>query len=188
MNHFETPFAYHNPPTRGVSPIIAKKIIIFGSASNVEERLDWHEELAKEISRNLEQGVPVMGICFGHQLMADFYGGKVDFNPHRKMEDGHRKVTFEKDWMSFKKGDVLKLFKRHEQQITHLPDCFEVIASSPECPFDIVKHKTLPYFSCQTHPEASQDFLDHNIDLEIDSLTKEEVFKNGIKLIAEFLK
>ncbi|MCP4911749.1 MAG: hypothetical protein GY909_01420 [Oligoflexia bacterium] len=170
-----------------MSPINAKKIIIFGSASNVSDRLDWHKDLAIEIDKRLQQGIPVMGICFGHQLMADFYDGEVDFNEPRKIYDGIREVEFLKDFGNIQAGTKLSFLKRHEQRVKNISDQFEVIASSPECQFDILKHKTLPYFGTQTHPEGSEDFYQNTIESKLSDSEKQRAFNDGLTLISNFL-
>ena len=56
-------------------------VLITGSAAMVTERLDWSERSAAWLRDAAHAGLPLFGICYGHQLLAHALGGAVDFNP-----------------------------------------------------------------------------------------------------------
>jgi GMP synthase (glutamine-hydrolysing) len=56
-------------------------VVISGSRSHVTENLDWVNALAAWVPLIVNAGIPVLGICFGHQLLAYAFGGKVGFHP-----------------------------------------------------------------------------------------------------------
>ncbi|WP_017168095.1 glutamine amidotransferase, partial [Xanthomonas phaseoli] len=56
-------------------------IIVSGSAAFVTDRADWSERSAQWLRHAAHQGMPLLGICYGHQLLAHALGGEVDYNP-----------------------------------------------------------------------------------------------------------
>ncbi len=56
-------------------------VVVTGSHAMVTDRLPWMERLAEWLRRLVADGVPFLGICFGHQLLAQSLGGRVDFHP-----------------------------------------------------------------------------------------------------------
>lgn len=158
-------YAYHHPSAFGCETLenspLPKALIIFGSASHVTENLKWQIDLASYAKKLIEQGVPTLGICFGHQLMAQAYGGEVDFVDHetKKKFSGLRKVKFENDFYRLKSGEEYSFVVSHAQEVKKIPDCFELVATSSDCRFDAIRHKTLPYIGTQFHPEASDHFI-----------------------------
>jgi GMP synthase (glutamine-hydrolysing) len=99
-------------------------IVITGSLSNVTENLPWMNKFARWIQPFLNTPVPVLGICFGHQLLAFSFGGKVDFHPEGQ-EIGSADIYLTSEGMS----DILfqdfpETFTGHvchSQTVTKLP-------------------------------------------------------------------
>lgn len=164
----------------------ASAYIIFGSASNVEERLNWHKELASFCLERLKEGIPVLGICFGHQLMADAFGLEVVRNPNDSSYYGTREITFKESWGPFKQNDKKTVFVAHSYQVVGSNDSLRPLAESDDCPLDALIHNELPYLGFQAHPEASEDFvqneiLDHeNHNLGSDPL-RSKFYESGLK-------
>lgn len=187
------PLTYHRPPLHGLSSAEqdteAMAYIIFGSASNVEDRLDWHKELAEFCFSKLKAGKPVLGLCFGHQLMADFFGMEVVKNPNGESFYGSRLIDFEEGFGSLKKGSKSHVFVAHSYQVVGPLKELKILASSQDCPYDGLFHPNLPYWGFQGHPEASLDFYQHEI-LEKRSPLKDVDLQNslsqGLEIIRQF--
>ncbi len=87
-------------------------IVLTGSHGMVTERAEWSERAARWIPQVLAAGVPLLGICYGHQLLAHALGGEVDWHP-RGQEFGTVEVQ-------------LQAPARHDPLFGHLPERFLV--------------------------------------------------------------
>lgn len=109
-----------------------------------------------------ELGVPVLGICYGMQTMAEQLGGAVQGSDLQ--EFGYAQVAIEKPNALFKniqdhvaddgKG-LLDVWMSHGDKVVTLPPDFECIASTDSCPLAAMQHTSKPFFGVQFHPEVT---------------------------------
>lgn len=98
--------------------------------------------------------VPVLGICFGHQLIGLHHGAKIK----RCMEDREwRKIKFFSDTEITRGFKEDMQFKEDHCECISLPVDFDLIASSVTCEVEMMKHKTKNIFGVQFHPEVSEE-------------------------------
>ena len=124
-----------------------KGIIFTGGPKSV------YGEDAPSISKEVFSfGIPVLGICYGAQLMAYLLGGEV--NKIENREFGKVSIKTEKDSLigSVTNGDVC--WMSHTDQITKAPEGFRVTASSESCPLSALENKTAGLYAVQFHPEV----------------------------------
>ncbi len=146
-----------------------KAVIILGSASSVHERLPWQIELEDRVKAMIDLGIPVLGCCYGHQMLAFMYGGDVSFvHADQSKLKGVRAVDVMQNPV-WNKG-VRRMIVTHNERVTRVPAEFQVIASSPEVPIDGFMHKTKPVFGFQSHPEATKVFLKGHEMLDAQSI------------------
>jgi len=98
-------------------------------------------------------GVPVLGICYGMQLMGQMLGGKVVRG--RVGEYGHASlhVTDNSDLFSDLPPN-LAVWMSHADSVAELPSCFEVIARTDDCPIAAMRDKKRKFYAVQFHPEV----------------------------------
>jgi GMP synthase (glutamine-hydrolysing) len=135
--------------------------ILFGSRASVNDEDSWITELAALCRSWLQQSIPVLGICFGHQLAVRiFESGKVDdVSPGQPESYGARQMEVQQDFGQITRGTKLNLAVKHGEEIKILPKQMTTIASSPQIKHEIVRHQLLPYIGIQAHPEAVPSFF-----------------------------
>jgi GMP synthase (glutamine-hydrolysing) len=103
-----------------------------------------------------EAGVPVLGICYGEQAMAQQLGGQVEGGHHR--EFGRAEVEVVKDAALFEgvwqKGQKYPVWMSHGDRVTKLPEGFEVIGISNNAPFAAIADEKRKFYAVQFHPEV----------------------------------
>jgi GMP synthase (glutamine-hydrolysing) len=105
--------------------------------------------------RIFELGVPVLGICYGLQLIAHLLGGKVE--PAAQREYGHARVVVEKNegiLHRFAKREPLDVWMSHGDRIAALPPGFQTIGVSGNTPFCAVGNGQRRIYGVQFHPEV----------------------------------
>ena len=129
-----------------------KGIILSGGPLNVYEINKYSFD--KKIILN---EIPVLGICFGHQILSKLNGGKVKQSKHR--EFGLAKINKKKESLLtkgfFNKKKTIKVWMSHADQVSKLPKNFNVIASSQNSEFAIVENKYKRFYGVQFHPEVT---------------------------------
>ncbi len=98
--------------------------------------------------------VPVLGICFGHQLIAVAFGADV-VNMGRPVKESKEVVVEVPDhiFASWRPGDKLLVAEWHEDKVAWLPPGFVRLATSDYCEIEAMMHLRRPIFGVQFHPE-----------------------------------
>ena len=105
----------------------------------------------------LNLGIPILGICFGHQILSKFNGGRVKQSKHR--EFGLAKIFKKNNSLLVKnffyKKKPNQVWMSHADQVSKLPKTFKVVASTDNSRFAIVESKQENFFGVQFHPEVT---------------------------------
>ncbi len=101
----------------------------------------------------LELGIPILGICYGHQLIAYYSGGKV--KRAKRMEYGVTEAVVEKRVGILKNhGKIEKVWMSHGDTVLRLPTDFEILARTKNCPIAAFRHRRKHIYGVQWHPEV----------------------------------
>lgn len=99
-------------------------------------------------------GIPILGICYGMQLMVEHFGGVLEKCRHR--EFGQRSLSVNQHCPLFADMKTpIDVWMSHSDQTKHCPALFQTIASSPTCHHAAIAHQSKKIFGVQFHPEVS---------------------------------
>lgn len=130
--------------------------IVTGSACGVYDPLPWIAGL-KSFLRSARGRAALVGICFGHQVMAEAFGGKVVKSPKGWGVGAHRyDVLSPRPWLEGR--TAMTLPASHQDQVVELPPSAEVVAGSDFAPFGLLAYTDQPAISLQLHPEFEPDY------------------------------
>jgi len=105
-------------------------------------------------SRIFEMGVPVLGICYGMQLIAYHYGGKVKGGQIREYGRSMLEVTKGQDLLFNGLEKDMQVWMSHGDSIESLPSGFTVTARTDNCPFAAISNPDRGLYGVQFHPEV----------------------------------
>ena len=135
-------------PIEKIKEMNPKGIIFTGGPSNVCE--DDSPKYQKEI---FELGIPILGICYGSQLMAYMLGGKVDMAP--VSEYGRTEVDLDTSSVLFEGvSQKTVCWMSHTVYIAEAPKEFKVIGTTPVCPVAAMECPERKLYATQFHPEV----------------------------------
>jgi len=139
-------------------PATLEAALITGSAAGAYEKRDWIERLADFVRRAHRAKTPIVGICFGHQIMAQALGGKVE-----KSDKGWGigRHLYAVDFRPPCMADVpatLAVPASHQDQVVAAPPRTRVVMHSQFAPFAGLWYDSGPALTFQPHPEFTPDF------------------------------
>jgi len=128
-----------------------KGIILSGGPLNVYQ---LNNDLFDKKIINLE--IPILGICFGHQILSKFKGGRVKQSKNREFGLTNIYKKHESQLIkNFFDKKTKKVWMSHSDQVSKIPKTFRVVASSENSKFAIVESKISKFFGVQFHPEVT---------------------------------
>lgn len=134
--------------------------IVTGSKFSVYEDLEWIHSLRDCVADIARSDLPMVGICFGHQLIAEALGGRVHKNPGGwglGMQEYQPVYSFASQ-LGLPEGQMMSVNAVHQDQVVKLPEGAEVIASSDFCPIAGLSYFGGRVVSLQPHPEFTLSF------------------------------
>ena len=160
-------------------------VVITGSPAMVSERAEWSENAAAWTRQAVEAQVPVLGVCYGHQLLAHALGGKVGFHPDGR-DTGTKQVTL------LDTAQTDPIFQRlpaqfpaqltHKQSVLELPPGAVLLANSSFEPHQAFRVGDSAW-GVQFHPEFTDQIMKAYLEVQTPDLDKEGL--DASQLLAE---
>lgn len=182
------PVTYHLPALYGTNSLNVfnhnvRGIIVLGSAASVNDENKWQKDISNIIIDASANCIPVLGLCYGHQLIGHIFGGKVEPLWSGEKKQGERIVRLNKSNI-WGEPSVGPLLYSHQDGITEIPPNFEIIADSDLVSTDAIASKSKPVWGFQAHIEATQRFVnEHHIPVN----DARESLKFGHNLLDKFI-
>ena len=151
---------------------LIKGIIFSGGPSSVTSKN--HQTISKKI---FEKNIPILGICYGLQLIAKLFGGKI--KPLRGAREFGRAYLTKKNHSQLTKNFFKKktiVWMSHEDAVVKLPKSFKIIASTRSSKLTIIENTQKKIYGVQFHPEVTH------------TENGKQLFKNFIFLICKIKK
>jgi GMP synthase (glutamine-hydrolysing) len=129
----------------------AKAIILSGGPASVSTKNS--PTITDDI---FKLSVPILGICYGQQLMCKLLGGKVESSHEREFGRAHIKVAKRSPILEgyWDKGKMHQVWMSHGDRVSKLPKGFEVVACTESAPFAFLADEKRHFYGVQFHPEV----------------------------------
>lgn len=175
--------------------------IIAGSPFMVTDKLPWSESLAAWLREAMDAALPLLAVCYGHQLLAHALGGTVDYHPYG-MELGTKQVQMNAAASAYPLlapfPPVFAANLSHSQTVALVPPGGKVLASSSHDPHQIIAYGDHA-LSVQFHPEfdgaimrafIEREALDGSITREAASRLEKDVTDTpeALDILRNFVK
>ena len=139
----------YDTPAAEIAKLNPKGIILSGGPSSV-----YAEKAPLPDKAIFKLGLPILGVCYGVQLLAHFLGGKVEKGPKREYGKGTLTVA-DKQCALFKHlPEKLQVWNSHGDKITRLPKDFVVVGTTENSDYAAIEHTAKKLFGIQFHPEV----------------------------------
>ncbi len=142
-----------HPPSRSVAWIREwnpKGVILSGGPSSV-----YDENVPTADPALLDVGVPLLGLCYGMQVLAQLSGGSVTRAERREYGRANVRIEGGKLFEGFGVGEETPVWMSHGDHVDTAPPGYRVTASSDNTPVAAIEHRQKPLFGVQFHPEVA---------------------------------
>jgi GMP synthase (glutamine-hydrolysing) len=157
-------------------------IVITGSAAMVSDKEDWSENTGAWLAQAVQKDVPVLGVCYGHQLLAQALGGHVGPNPEGRQIGTVKGRLLESADSDPLLGYLPRFFSAqssHSEVVLELPPGAVSLATSPLTDNFAIRFAE-NVWGVQYHPEFSSQVMSEYIRYRADDLRKEGLSPSGL--------
>ena len=151
----ENKTVYYNGFTGAFPPARGKGLLVLtGSEYSITKDFPWFDPLMDYVRDACERGRPLLGVCYGHQLIARALAGRKAVGRAAVPEVTFTLITITTPHPIFKGlPSPFKVMSSHYDEVTMLPPGFKAIARSANCRIQAMAHGEKPVAGIQFHPE-----------------------------------
>jgi GMP synthase (glutamine-hydrolysing) len=139
----------YNIPLSGLKSIHPKGIILSGGPASI-----YSEKSPKPDSKIFDAGIPILGICYGHQLIVDHFGGKIKRTDRREYGRADLIIDNKQELFSNIDNEMIKCWMSHGDAAEVLPEEFKILAHTLSSPSAAVGNNQKGFYGLQFHPEV----------------------------------
>lgn len=148
-------------------------LLLTGSDASIVEREDWVDEEIELVKQALEKGLPILGSCYGHQLLALALRGPAHVRRCPQPEVGWIPIRVLRRNNLLGEAGTVYAFSIHFDEAINLDEDFVILASTPACPVQAFELKNRPVWGVQFHPEidvpAARELLQNLAELGLEN-------------------
>ncbi len=142
--------ARYDMPAAKIAAIKPRGIVLSGGPASV-----YAPKAPQPDPALFKLGIPVLGICYGLQLLAHYLGGKVEPGQKREYGKGTLGVSDRSCPLFLNLPAKLQVWNSHGDKLTKLPAGFKPVAVSDNSNYAVVEHRAKRFFGLQFHPEVA---------------------------------
>ena len=102
----------------------------------------------------IKHQVPLLGICYGMQLIIDLFGGAVEASPNREFGPTELTIQSKENPLTMGISNKTTVWMSHGDRVTNFPNMFYQIGKTRDCEIAVITHKKKPIYALQFHPEV----------------------------------
>ena len=157
--------------------------VITGSSASVYDNAAWISQLGEFVQQLHREKKKLVGICFGHQMVAHFLGGRTELSKKGWGVGVHQSEFTDVAGPYGTAGETYNLVCSHQDQVIEPAPFSVVLASSDFCPYSMLQVGN-HILTLQGHPEFKREFSRSLLELRRDDLG-ENSYKQGIKSLEQ---
>ena len=158
----------YNIPLSELSRIDPKGIILSGGPASI-----YADKSPRPDNKIFDSGIPILGICYGHQLLIDHFGGKIKRSDRREYGRADLFINNKHDLFKNIKNEVIKCWMSHGDAAEVLPTGFNILAYTPSSSSAAVGNYQKGLYGLQFHPEV------------VHTENGEEILKNFSQIVSK---